>query len=517
MAMSQQSTLLKSRPYWDLDVTKALNSIKPGHSDIILFAIIFSVSAVCYSSLISGVVLTNHTVPNAFSYEYPSYKTLGEGRWFGDLLIKLQGGGNQSFVSVIGFAIQALNGLLFAQLLGVKSVAQRAALALIVALHPIFVDYYAFTADAAFLTFGDTLILMGALIICRSKASLYAGAAAAMLFTLALAIYQPKISLIAVILAGGLIHHLLTHPLASFKTKAITAAAAAIGGIAIYLLTAKLVIVHDDPVRGHLNGPAAMFEAALHSYRAVLEQGWRLTTNLPAIATISALFIVGGGLATAIYKSARQGITVAILTAALIICLPIAIRLSFLVNQMTWENVGRVSPGYAYAFAICAALFMQSWHRLGTVCAAGAIYGFAVIAIQENSLMQMKNMYEVSHINRVLTHIERLLPDRKTRPLVVVGKVSLTEPNRVLSFPNRPFRPNTGSPAFAAYRQPDMANFFIGYKAFRHPTRDEAASVRQDLQGRPIWPAAGSVYLLGDIVVVKLEEDGPNVPTTSAR
>ena len=53
---------------------------------------LFIVQLVAYSYLFTTLFISNHTFPNVWRYTYPSFKTLGEGRWMADLLIAAQGG-----------------------------------------------------------------------------------------------------------------------------------------------------------------------------------------------------------------------------------------------------------------------------------------------------------------------------------------------------------------------------------------------------------------------------------------
>lgn len=99
---------------------------RPGYENWILdnkipISLAFLSGLFLYSSLWTQFVLNDHTLPNIYLYNYPSFKTGLEGRWFADFLIWAGGSqGAQSFQAIAGFLLQALSGVLFADLLRVK-------------------------------------------------------------------------------------------------------------------------------------------------------------------------------------------------------------------------------------------------------------------------------------------------------------------------------------------------------------------------------------------------------------
>jgi uncharacterized RDD family membrane protein YckC len=75
----------------------------------------------CYTYFLTIPLLSNHTFPNVWIYNYPSWKTASEGRWFADLIILFQGSsGVQSFQFFCVVILQAVNGLLLADLLRIN-------------------------------------------------------------------------------------------------------------------------------------------------------------------------------------------------------------------------------------------------------------------------------------------------------------------------------------------------------------------------------------------------------------
>ena len=87
-----------------------------------VLAALLLLQVVAYGYLFTVPIFTDHTFPNSWLYPYPSFKTDGEGRWLADLVILLQGGSGVPSVQMAGAALlQAINGILFASLLGLRS------------------------------------------------------------------------------------------------------------------------------------------------------------------------------------------------------------------------------------------------------------------------------------------------------------------------------------------------------------------------------------------------------------
>ncbi|MFN4262908.1 MAG: glucosyltransferase domain-containing protein [Thioalkalivibrionaceae bacterium] len=115
-----------------------------------------------HGHLLSALIFTDHTIPNLWYWQVPSYRTWVEGRWGADLIYLLQGGrGIPLMLMMLAMPLQVLNGLLFARLLDVDSRSVVFLLAALVSLHPFFVDYFAFGGDHLVLVLGDTFILLG--------------------------------------------------------------------------------------------------------------------------------------------------------------------------------------------------------------------------------------------------------------------------------------------------------------------------------------------------------------------
>jgi hypothetical protein len=203
---------------------------------------------------------------------------------------------------------------------------------------------------------------------------------------------------------------------------------------------------------------------------------------------------------------------------AALVALPPAINLSYLANNETWQEAGRVVIGYAYVvpFLIIAS-FVHPWsQRLGRTFAVVGIYGFVLIAIQENNSMAMKSLHEVELTSRIVGRVEQIIPDATARPLVVFGRTTFPYGKRLVEPPDRPFRNQFDRDIgmFGPWRQVEIMNFFLGRDLLKSPTVDDIAVAAAAAEKRMPWPSPESVFLAENVVVVLLQRPGPGVFTT---
>lgn len=485
-------------------------------------AIVFAAMATIYSSLVTGVVWTNHTIPNALAQPYPSYRTWMEGRWFADMLLQIVGSA-QGLQVVLGLLIQALNGFLFAELLRVRGGWERVAVALLVGLHPTVLDYYAFTSDSIGFTLGDTLVVVAALLVQRAKGWL--GPSVAMfLIMLALAIYQPKIGVLLVVFSAGTLMALAARPGAAVLMRELPRSLGAlIGGIALYFASSQLLISVHAP-RNHVNSAQEMLVQFMAAYPAVANDLFMQATNMPRTALIALPAMAILGAAAILLRIARQGMLALFGAIVVLALLPAATRFSFIVNANTWENAGRIGSSQAYALALLAAAalgYIRSFPRLAAwVPAVLLLHAFAFIGAQENGFLAMKTVYETAAINRVVSRIEDVLPpdapSSQAHPIVVFGELPLKHLRRLLTYPDRPFRPTASERAYIDYRQVDITNFFLGSSRVTYPSVLDIDTARTAAVSHAAWPHEDSIFMAGNVLVVQLSPASElGIPTTT--
>jgi len=474
----------------------------------------FGASLLLYSSIVTQFIFTDHTLPNIIVNNYPTYRTLFEGRWFADFLIWLGGGGGTpSFQSAAAFLLQAINGILFCDILRVRGTFNRILITLLTALHPALLDYHGFSIDAIGFTVGDSLILLSVLILDRRGASPLAWIASSVLFMLAIAIYPPKLAVFAVVVIGWLTARAASNDTDAKTVLRMTASGAVVfaGGIALYggslWLTLESTAAIGRGTNNSVNTLAEAIEQFIGSYSYVIDNFHRQWHGLPGGAGTASAILSGLGAVSLLLRSAKRGaIPVAVWLIGLALILP-AINLSAIANKNSWLDNGRLSVGYTYCLAFLAAGGMVGrWPLyLARLLSVVILYGFFIIAVQENQFISTKSVFETSMMTRIAARIEDVLPNREVRPLVVIGETEFELGPHLLREPTRPLRPEFRLPTFVDYRQPQFTNFFLGQDIVRFPTDEERETAIRNSASRPVWPAPGSVYLDGETVVVNLD------------
>lgn len=489
----------------------------------VIFAAAYVLTFVVYSYLFTSIIFTNHTFPNAFIYAYPSYKTLGEGRWFADMLISLFGGaGIQSLEMIVAAAVQVVNGILFSVFVGLKRKGDIFLATAFICVHPTFLDYYSFAADHIAFTLGDTLALMGALALQRDSRQPRAFAFATFCFVLSLAAYQPKIALIALLLVLLLLQ-LSTgvglvgarpENVRSFGVRMGLAAGSFVAAVLVYFASTKLTIAYDSGFRTHLNGIGAVFVQLRNSYSAIYNSTYATVDYLPRsfslFPTASALF----GIGVVILTAWRRAPIWSGIAAVLVVLIPPALKLAKIINDQTWDHKGRIEAPVAYAslFLLAAVLMTARGRTLATALLVLYIYFFAILGSQETNTAAFKSMYDLNRINRIVARAEPLLLPGKQTPVVVIGDMNDSFLDQFRQYPNTMFSSQVRTEAFASYRQVEIMNFFLGHYGFARPTTAEVKAALAGAAGRKPWPDADAVYFNGEAIVIIL---GPYVAGTS--
>lgn len=477
----------------------------------------FIASIVVYSSVVTQFIFSDHTLPNIGVYGYPSFKTLNEGRWFADILIRLGGGGGtQSFQAIVALFIQAVNGALFAVLLGVNGRFNRTIVTFLIVLHPAVLDYYAFSVDDLTFTFGDTLSLLAIMLLDRKGGQWWTWPVAAFLFMLSIASYQPKLAVFAVVAIGWLTA-CIVDPNSDSKVvlrKMISAAVAFGGGLLFYMLSLKLTLDPNVVLRNDGNSNMNTMGEAIQqfgtSYGYVIETMRRQWNSIPFGMGTFAKYLSLLGLVVLIVRSVKKGPIAVGLLLLCLIALPPAINLSAVANKNSWQDTGRIAMGYTYCLAFLAAapLALPWIGAVARILAALVLWGFFVIATQENQFMSTKTVFETALMSRIVGRIETLALGDELHPLVVVGDTYFGYGDDLLAMPRRPLRPQFQYQTYVSYRQPQLTNFFVGRDIVRAPTDEERAAAEKNAIGRPLWPAPGSVYLDGNTIVVVMKPPG---------
>lgn len=477
----------------------------------------FVVSLIVYIPLVTGVVLTNHTIPNVLQQGYPSYRTFAEARWLADLVLFLSGSqGNQFVQALAGFALTGLNGVILADIVGVKTPWARFGVAALVALHPVLLDYYSFTSDNIGFTLGDTLILVGAkMLVDNGKLRGAAWGLAGILYFLGLSTYAPKVAVIGLasiaVLAAG------ASRAGSFRAWAVDVALpatlAAMLGVALFCLVAAL-LTGNATNKTEMAPVMEMLRDVVQAYPVTVGMFWQHLLAIPLGGGLALVVATIGGAAGHVWR-AKSDICMAAIVVLVIALIPVAIQSPGIVSERAYM-AGRIFSGWSYATAFLGAglFWLPRLRVVASVALAWLALSYATVASQEASAMAMKNIYETALISRIVGRAEELVPYGETRALMILGDTNSSWHGRVVANGSAPFRPHLISEAFAPYRQVEIANFFAGRTAFRHATITELEVAREVAGSSPAWPQAGSVFAIDDMIVVLMDPLDKSIKST---
>ncbi len=482
----------------------------------IIFVGAYLLTYAVYSYLFTAIIFTDHTLPNVWVYPYPSFKTRQEGRWFADIIIQVFGGsGVPSFQMIVAVGIQIINAFLFAKLINIRQSSRLFLIAAFLSLHPAFLDYYCFSIDHISFALGDSLALVGVLALDRISDRRAGLALASFCFVLTLATYGPKIALIGTLLLSWCM-------LRPDVDRVLTALSVFLAGLVVYYITVKLTVTAGETYRNHINSLGEVAHQLVVAYPETIKDFTSRVDYLPRLLSFLPSAAIVLGLAGLIVKTWRDGgTTTALISTALMLGFPVALRLSYLVDDQTWQNSGRILTPHAYflLFTLASMWSMQLARRLGSCVVAVLVYYFAVLGTEEANAAVIKNTFEVSKINRIVMRVEDIAPDiyEHKFPIVIIGAMKFQPEASLIRFSNSLYGSQFSKETFAPYRQVGILNYFLGQREVVPPDQSQIDSVETGAAGRRPWPAPDSVYLQDGVIVVLLEPYRPDAPITWAR
>ncbi len=511
------------------------------------FLCLFLILFLACSYFVTEILLTDHTVPNSFLQPFPSARFGAEGRWVHDIIIHLLGGaGNQAVFNVLGMMTLVINGFLFAEVMNVSGRVGRFMVATLVTLSPIFLEYYSFSIDAFSYAVGDMAVLLGVLALARlpiiwpqlislmgagrafpKRVAVIAAhippsiagiTASAGLFAISLAIYQPKISLIAVLLVFYLLVEFSSARLSAAAVIQRTAAAASSFATAslLYWLSYQLISLVSQSEgygRTYVNSIGEAVEHAILSYGEIFWMVLGFVRSIPLLTNVALFSLTGFAFSLILLRAFRASFIQGILSVALIALLPIGMRLSYVINQETFADIARVMPSVAFVAAFASAVCLGRLFVVSVVVSFVVAYSSFVVLVQESSAAAMKSWHETATITRIISRIELLLEPDDQNALVVLGTPTFDDALYVRA-PERPLRPQTKKPAFISYRQVAITNFLLGGSVMTGPNSAQIERARRLSAKRRPWPAPGSVFRDGDIIVVLMDQNPQDAEAT---
>ncbi|HHP7231827.1 MAG TPA: glucosyltransferase domain-containing protein [Xenococcaceae cyanobacterium] len=485
-----------------------------------VLALLIVLQIITYSYFFTLPIFTDHTFPNGLIMRYPSYMTQMEGRWLADFINLLQGrSGVQSFQMYVAVMVQSINGILFARFLGLKKPLEVLLAGAFVCLYPAFLDNYSFNKDHIAYTVGDTLALLGILYCKNTVNSAKNAIISSFFFMLTLACYQPKIGFIGLLCICYLILYITDsnkNHLFSFKDTLGDIAyifCVFFGGCLLYYVSIKFTITINHN-KTNINSISEILIITFRSYDAFFRYHTVESDYLPKLLRfLPALGISLGYLSLLQKAKRRKNLAAVTLVTALLLLIPIVLRLPWIINKFTPENVGRTNfaNGYALLFFLSSALKLEWLNLFVRWILTGFIYFFIIVGTQETNAAAFKSMYDLNMINRIVSRIETVADEvyQKRYALVVIGYYEDFRRSRYVKAPNKKNMPGVSRFAFPHYqdRQIQILNhFFFGKNVFRSPTVAQQEKAIASAKERRPWPAKESVYLLDDDIVVLLLE-----------
>lgn len=501
-----------------------------------LLLILFLIQLVAYSYLYTTIAFGNHLFPNAWLNSYPSFRTWGEGRWLLDVIILLQGGsGVQSVQMILATLLQACNALVFLRVLGIEKTAHLIVLGGIFCLHPAFLDYYSFASDHLAFVLGDSLALLGFVLLVRLPGLLTRSLGAACCWFLSLSIYAPKAALIALFVLLLPLVKLMVQPAQQGASRLpgqevcfpephrrgsgsvqdlLAGLGATVLAMVTFWLSTKLLVTTPLEVRMYLNAPSEAIAQLAFSFRHWLEVMVDGLASKSRLFALLPLLLVLMGFALMFSTAVKQGWQSGVLSAGMLLLIPPALHLTWMLNRFTPLNAGRYVTAYAYllVFSVSLLVLGRRSRKVAVLLAALLFWCYFVLASQIVQAIQIKTTYELNFINRLVTRIEPLLDgdQNNPHPVVVFGRYPQFPVENYVSWPVQANQSQLlATDAFAEFRQTDILNVALGRSVLRPPAPAELEQARRaSLKAQP-WPSSEAVFREGRSVVVVLEADRP--------
>jgi len=491
-----------------------------------IFWSIYLLNIIVYSYLLTQVGFTNHTFPQSWVYHFPSYRTYSEGRWFSDLVTWLFGAaGVQSFQMYISVAIHIINSIFVTKIFSLNNRSTVWLSVLFLSLYPAILDRYSFPGSQIMYVVSDALAISSIMILKNYRHNFKVLFWAAILFSLSLGTYQPAIAFYLLLALIVVLLRLENNNCRFFEElrNISTITMALLSGLALYYTLTKLIFLVSGSApsfRNKTNSTVEVIEQIYGAYPAFVKYFTSGADYLPSIFHWLPLTLIIVGIISIISKLRRAGYVKLMLGVLLILVIPIALRATYIINNQTFDNLGRLvyQNGHALLFFIVSINITCSAKTIVNLVLCFFVYFMTITAKQEVNRAYLKIFYDTNMINRIVTRIDNTVPDIYDRKLsvVVVGYLSMKN-NKYTTYSNNSNMSEFRSEAFVNYRQPEFLNFYYGSDIFDRPTPGDLDSALKSIGSRRPWPSQDSVYLNGNTVVVLLQEYKPGVPTTWTR
>jgi hypothetical protein len=496
-----------------------------------IFWATYAVTLIAYSYLFTSVAFTNHAFPQSWTFSYPSYRTLSEGRWFEDLLLQSFGGaGVQSSQMYVAVGLYIVITIIAAGMLGAEGTLETFLSVAFLNIYPTVLDRYSFPGSQIVFVTADIFAVLAVLVLHRQKATWKALAMAAPLFVLCFATYQPSIALAAFLVLAYCVSLVLRPDAKDVGSSGIfpigrlaTAAAAMSLGMVIYFVTAKMTVRPDTSFalqRTHVNSISEVITQLLAAFPAFVKYFTTGSDYLPQWLRWMPFTVIMAGAASLISLAWRRGLSSFLAVICFLGLMPVALRAAYIINSQTFTNLGRLLNPYAYAllFFLLATRTIKILKIPRYLTLVLLTYFCMIVATQETNKAYFKMIFDTNKINRIVSRIENVVPDlyAKKHSVVIIGNLSMNDKN-YKSYPNKSNSSGINHETFVDFRHTQFLNFYLGQDVLVLPTAEQRDAAIASATGRRPWPAPESVYVKADTVVVLLEAYRSGLSVTRAR
>lgn len=499
-------------------------------NNFILFASAYVVCILSYSYLFFGTVYNNHDFPNSFYRNYPSFVTLQEGRFIGDIIYFLQGGsGIPTLHMAIAVAIQLINGFLAASLLEIRGNFAKFCLICIFAIHPAITDYYSWGGCGIIFCLGDTFAIASVLFLFkRGLSNMFVSA---LFIVCAVATYQPKVSLFAALLILAcmskvlnianidLLSNITNKNSKIFFRSFFRIAGVGLVSIVIYYLFFKLTVPEIQQTSGshrlHINNTLPDLLKAIGNIFSYTNKYFFSNVNflhpneLFLTAIITAFFFVFG-IFQMLKTRGQSKILIITLFTTLFLLLPFAMNLVFIITKKAYATDGRFFGAYALVLGYFLSFLVDKKIKIFYLISVFLILFFIFDNAQYSYRAYLQNRFEFSFATRIVARLEEIIDPSKSYKLVSLGNLPWSDIQTALSrkgnMRTREVVANYDQPGFIHYRRAEYLNFLLGRQAFTASSSADQANVKKLIGERKIylsrWPHTNSIIITPDNCIV---------------
>lgn len=535
--MNLNSRLNKNAQHYSSNVWQYFVSVKQNYipSDYIkVFFIVFTINLLAYGYLFFDYIYTNHTFPNIYQQNWPSYRTF-EGRWMADIIYMMFGGSGIPFLNLtLAVVFQIFNGILFAKVINKVDNISVLISAIIISLHPFILDYYGFGGDHLIFVLGDTFALLAVYI---NKYKLKGIVLSVILIILSLSCYQPKISLISTLFVIYILNNLASW---NGKGDTILSLTREIGlscltillGAFLYFIIYKIQVLffyvpnsEHFLKRNYINNwneilVATKLILANITQRLFFEDSFVFPYSrqfLGVIVLLSVTLIMFH--ICKISENIKLRYPAIAYTIFSIISLPIAAYASFIISKNSYWDSGRFFVVFPYITAFFL-LIIYSYAKstksqlILLIVACLYAYNFVITNAKSTHFAYIRTIHEFQFVNRIVTRIENLISDKNTNKYQLVIFGDIPEVPQLIAKHKKSISSNIEKKGVIFYRQVEYLNYILGKNILHYPTKKSVYSARNYAEKHDVWPSKESVALVNNVIIVILQKPSKSTDVT---